>query len=105
MSDRENCTICGKKLYGGDNQVMYLESPIHSMHRFQHLECRLSVERAKAIEECATIVDAVRMEFVAAGAEIVESGMAHEIMPEAVAGNLQDIAAAIRSLNREKTSP
>lgn len=53
----------------------------------------------KAIEDCAKIVDAVRVEFVAAGAAIVESGMAHEIMPEAVSDNLKRIAKSIRALN------
>lgn len=63
----------------------------------------LTEARANAIEECAKVVDEVRLEFIAAGADIVESGHAHEIMPDAVADNLQRIAKAIRSLHGGKT--
>lgn len=53
MHDRENCTICGKPVLGGHDQVAYLESPVMSFHLVQHLECRLKQER----EACAAIAD------------------------------------------------
>jgi hypothetical protein len=55
--DGRNCTLCGKPVLGGHDQVAYLESPVMSFHLVQHLECRLRQEREDCAKACEAEAD------------------------------------------------